>query len=368
LLSDGEKFARLRLYRTPRIGPVNFAHLLARFGTAQAALDALPHLVKRHGGALVATPVPKIEAEMVLAQNSGAQMLCLGEGDYPALLAQIDAAPPILWAKGSLRPKRQAVAIVGARNASAAGQKMASQLAHDLGALGFHTISGMARGIDTRAHEASLASGTVAILGGGVDDIYPEDNKGLYHAIAAQGLILSESPMGHRAKAKDFPRRNRLIAALGLGCVVVEAELRSGSLITARLAAEQNREVFAVPGSPLDPRARGCNDLLRHGAILCEHASDITSVLEPIIGFSEPTESYAHFTPAPMNADCAVSEDEISRLIPKIMGLLSHTPTSRDEILRLLGAPTFLGMAALTELEISGLIDIHDGGGISRMA
>lgn len=359
----GELFARLRLFRTPRVGPVNYAHLLQRFGSAKAALEALPDMVKRHGGALNPPPVAKIEAEMALAQKKGARLLCIGEGDYPALLAQVEAAPPLLWAIGPLKVRRKSLSIVGARNASAAGQRMAEILAQSLSEAGFHIISGMARGIDTRAHQAALKGGTVAVLGGGVDDIYPEDNAGLYEAIVQSGLIVSESPMGHTAQAKDFPRRNRLIAGMSLGTIVVEAELRSGSLITARLAAEQNREVFAVPGSPLDPRARGGNDLLRHGAILCESADDILGVLDPILGFSEPSD----IPPAVKMPHQAVQEDDIGRLIPKILGLLSYVPTDRDTVLRYLNAPSYLALAAISELEISGVITVQTDGGLVKV-
>jgi DNA processing protein len=246
---------------------------------------------------------------------------------------------------------------------------MAQILADSLSTLGFHIVSGLARGIDTAAHHASISGGTIAVLGGGVDDIYPEENKGLYESLLCQGLILSESPVGHRAQAKDFPRRNRLIAALSLATVVVEAELRSGSLITARLAIEHNREVFAVPGSPLDPRARGCNELLRRGAYLCENAQDIVSILEPIMGFSEPATGASFVSPPQKIYDDEVAlDDEISQLIPKILGLLSHTPSARDDILRLCGGRTVAAMAAISELEMTGFIDVHAGGTLSRIA
>ncbi|MDV6330299.1 DNA-processing protein DprA [Asticcacaulis sp. 201] len=356
-----ERIARLRLARTQRIGPVHFGRLMLRFGSAVHALEALPHLVKRSGGSLTPYPLVKLDAELARADAAGAQLIMLGDADYPALLKQIDAAPPVLWTIGTVVPRRQAIAMVGARNASAVGQKIAQSLAHDLGAAGFHIVSGLARGIDTRAHEMSLKTGTIAVLGGGVDDIYPPDNQGLYEQIAAHGLLVSESPVGHRARAEDFPRRNRLISGLSLGTIVVEAELRSGSLITARLAAEQNREVFAVPGSPLDPRCRGTNDLLRQGANLCENADDVIRMLEGQMGFEAPTPS--GLIPDPLRpVERAPAEDDIARVGRTLSGLVNDTPIHRDDLLRLSGAPTWLALSALSELEIAGVVVADDGG------
>lgn len=351
-----ERLARLRLARTPRVGPVNFAHLMQRFGSAVRALEALPGLVRRNGGTLTPPDMARVEAEWTRGESVGARLIVAGDADYPALLAQADGAPPVLWALGPLKISRNAVAMVGARNASAAGQKMAQMLALDLGRLGFQIVSGMARGIDARAHEMSLATGTIAVLGGGIDDVYPQDNAGLYERLRHEGLILSESPAGHRAQAQDFPRRNRIISGLSLGVIVVEAELRSGSLITARLAAEQNREVFAVPGSPLDPRCRGANDLLRQGANLCENADDVMRVLESQMGFSAPQSVYQPFESPP-----AMPEDDIERVAQRLLALVSDTPAHRDDLLRLCGAPSWIGLAALSELEIAGRIQ-QDGG------
>lgn len=366
--NQAERIARLRLARTPRIGPVNFAQLMMRFGSALRALDEIPNMVKRSGGAITPPPQSRVDEELARAEACGAKLLVLGDADYPALLKQADASPPILWTKGPLKISPKAVAIVGARNASAAGQKIAQTLAHDLADAGFQIVSGLARGIDTRAHEMSLKSGTVAVLGGGVDDIYPPDNAALYNQIAEFGLLVSESPVGHRAQAGDFPRRNRIISGLSLGTIVVEAELRSGSLITARLAAEQNREVFAVPGSPLDPRCRGTNDLLRQGANLCETGDDVIRVLEGLMGFNAPDHApmhRPHLAPDPLTAQAA-SEDDLSRLIPRLLQLISETPVHRDDLLRLSGAPAYLGLASLSELEISGRVTVSDGGFYSR--
>ncbi len=362
--NQAERVARLRLARTNRVGPVNFAQLMSRFGSALRALEELPNIVKRTGGNFVAARQDKVDEELGRADKIKARLVLLGDDDYPHLLRQIDAAPPVLWTLGPLAtlPKK-AVAIVGARNASAAGQKIAQQLSHDLAAAGYLIVSGLARGIDTRAHEMGLKTGTVAVLGGGVDDIYPPENAELYARIAAEGLLVSESPVGYTAQARDFPRRNRLISGLSLGTVVVEAELRSGSLITARLAAEQNREVFAVPGSPLDPRCRGCNDLLRQGANLCETADDVLRVLDSQMGFDEP--------PAPGyttgGGPDPHAEAHIAKVTRQLLGLISQTPVHRDELLRLTGAPPYIGLASLSELEIAGIVESHEGGFYSRL-
>ncbi|EGF89807.1 DNA protecting protein DprA [Asticcacaulis biprosthecium C19] len=358
--SDAERIARLRLARTNRVGPVNFASLMLRFGSAERALQELPNLVKQTGGTFVAVPQARIDDELARAEAIGARLVLLGDSDYPALLSQVDAAPPVLWTLGPLKPHTRAVAIVGARNASAAGQKMAQILAHELGAAGFQVVSGMARGIDARAHETTLTTGTIAVLGGGIDDVYPPDNAALYQRLREQGLLVSESPVGYTAQARDFPRRNRLISGLSLGVVVVEAELRSGSLITARLALEQNREVFAVPGSPLDPRARGSNDLLRQGATLCESAEDIIRVLETQFGvFAQPS---PRWPVPPLIFPTDGQDGDIAKAARRLRELAGATPVSRDELIRLAGAPVHVALSALCELEIAGLITEVEGG------
>ncbi|ESQ74629.1 DNA-processing protein DprA [Asticcacaulis sp. AC402] len=363
--SDAERIARLRLARTNRVGPVAFAQLLSRFASAQRALEELPNLVKRSGGSFVAAPQGQIDQELARAQAAGARMVLLGDDDYPALLSQVEAAPPVLWTLGPLKARTRAIAIVGARNASAAGQKMAQSLAHDLAAAGFQIVSGLARGIDARAHDAALSRGTIAVLGGGVEDVYPPDNAALYDRIREHGLIVSESPMGYRAQARDFPRRNRIISALAMGVVVVEAELRSGSLITARLAAEQNREVFAVPGSPLDPRARGGNDLLRQGASLCETAEDVIRVLESQLGLFAPQPTpmaLSTTTPQARAEPAGDSEDQIYVAIRTLRDLVGPTPVGRDSLLRLAGVAPHIALGALSELEIAGVIAETDAG------
>jgi DNA processing protein len=268
-----ERLAWLRPARTETVGPVAFQHLIGRFGSARTALDALPALARRAGRSTPPTTPTREEAEAEISDGDdlGATLLCAGEPDYPAALKTLDPPPPVIWALGDIALlRRRAVGIVGARVASASGCRFARGLAGELGQAGLMIASGLARGIDAAAHEGALATGTVAVLGGGVADIYPPENEALYRRIAREGCILSESAPRRRAQAKDFPRRNRLISGLSLAVVVVEAELKSGSLITARLAAEQGRELLAVPVSPLDPRARGCNDLIRQGAAVCE--------------------------------------------------------------------------------------------------
>ncbi|RZL53118.1 MAG: DNA-protecting protein DprA, partial [Sphingomonas sp.] len=275
--------ARLRLLRTAGIGPVTWRQLLARFGTAEAALDMLPTLARRGGGA-----PPRIaeraavEREMAATARLGARYLFLDDPDYPALLGQIDTAPPALILRGDLAlASRTTVAIVGARNASAAACRFARSLAHDLAAEGATIVSGLARGIDTAAHVGALPR-TIAVIASGIDVAFPPENAALQEQLAAQGLLVAEQPPGTQPLARHFPSRNRIIAGLALGTVVVEAAPRSGSLITARLAGEMGREVMAVPGSPLDPRAQGCNLLIRDGATLIQTAADVLEQLGPI--------------------------------------------------------------------------------------
>lgn len=266
-LSEAERFARVRLARTDKVGPVTFRQLLDRFGSAGRAVEALPDLIRKGGGTGHTLPtVASIEAELAAGERIGARLIVLGEADYPEMLAALDPPPPLLWTRGDVGlMARPCIGIVGARIASAGGQRIARGLAQQLGQAGHVVVSGLARGIDGAAHAGALETGTVAVLGGGVDDIYPPDNADLYAQIVERGCIVSESPVGARAQARDFPRRNRIISGLSRGVIVVEAEIRSGSLITARLAGEQGRDVFAVPGSPLDPRSRGPNELLRQG-------------------------------------------------------------------------------------------------------
>ena len=364
-LSDGQRRDRLRLARTENVGPVAFAQLLARFGDARAALAALPDLVRR-GGRAGPPRIPaeaEIDAEIEAGRRLGAQMIVVGEAAFPARLAALDPPPPTLWCKG--RPEllhAPSVAVVGARIASAVGQRFARGLAAELGGHGYVVVSGLARGVDAAAHQGALTAGTIAVLGGGVDDVYPPEHRDLYARIAEAGCVVSESPVGHRAQARDFPRRNRIISGLSLGVVVVEAELRSGSLITARLAAEQGREVFAVPGSPLDPRARGGNDLIRNGAHLCEGVEDVLRELNGLRRLGEGDEALSLRAG---DGDLATDEADIDRLREQIAALLSPSPAPRDELVRLTGAPARLVHAALVELALAGRAELSPGGLVS---
>ena len=354
-LSEAERFARLRLARAERVGPVSFRQLLDRFGSAVRALEALPDLVRKggdHGYTL--PPIDRIEQEIAAGTQIGAALLVLGDAAYPDQLAALDPSPPLLWTRGDAALlSREAVGVVGARIASAGGQRIARGLAQQLGEAGFIVVSGLARGIDAAAHAGSLETGTVAVLGGGVDDIYPSENAGLYDQIVERGCIVSESPVGARAQARDFPRRNRIISGLSRGVIVVEAELRSGSLITARLANEQGRDVFAVPGSPLDPRSKGPNELLRQGAILCEGIDDVRRAFETLRTLREPPIDHP-FDGAPDDVDSA--------FLDRVAALLSPTPTPRDEIARALNAPISQVASALLELSLVGRATLIPGG------
>ena len=354
-LSDAGRRDWLRLARTENVGPVTFDQLIQRYGDAGEALAALPELARR-GGRMGGLKIPSLadaEKELADGERLGARLIASCEPDFPQALAALDPPPPLIWTRGRVELlHRPSVAIVGARVASAAGQRFARGLAAELGQAGLVVVSGMARGIDGAAHEAALATGTAAVLGGGVDDVYPAEHGELYARLVREGCVVSESEPGRTAVARDFPRRNRIISGLSQAVVVVEAELRSGSLITARLAAEQGREVLAVPGSPLDPRAKGCNDLIRQGAALCEGAEDVLRALEGLRGFREPDRRYA--------ADPGPPPDDGLR--DRVAALLSPTPVSRDEIVRAVGAPAPAVFAALVELSLAGRAELQPGG------
>ncbi|MBM3490442.1 MAG: DNA-protecting protein DprA [Alphaproteobacteria bacterium] len=365
-MSDGgglpaeERLAWLRLYRTEHVGPVAFRQLLARLGSASAALAAVPDLARR-GGRLTPPRIPgraEAEAELAAAQRMGARLLTLADPGFSAALAAVSDAPPLLYARGEAALlTRPAVAVVGARNASASGQRFAENLARELGAAGLAVVSGLARGIDAAAHGGALAGGTIAVLAGGVDVVFPPENQKLYQKIVEQGLVLSEMPPGTRPLGQHFPRRNRVISGLSLGVVVVEAALRSGSLITARLALEQGREVFAVPGSPLDPRARGSNDLLRQGAVLTEEAEDVLAVLRPLL--SRPLGDPAGDATPPPFVDPPADAHAL------VLELLSPTPVSQDEIVRRSKLTAGMVVAILLDLELAGRLDRHPGNRVS---
>ena len=364
-LTEEQRLDWLRLIRTDNIGPRTFRDLINHYGDARAALAALPALARRGGASAPAYICSRedAEAELKAARSRGVEFVALGEPDYPPRLQMIDDAPPLLATCGGLDAlARPLVAVVGSRNASAAGVKFAERLARDLGAAGFGTVSGLARGIDAAAHRASLATGTVAVLAGGHERIYPAEHADLLEQILVEGAAVSEMPLAWEPRARDFPRRNRLISGLSVGVVIVEAARRSGSLITARLAGEQGREVFAVPGSPLDPRAEGTNGLLRQGATLVTEAADVIAVLEPILGRGlMAVEEPAPETPGPI--DVEPGADERAR----ITGLLGPTPVSIDDLVRLSQTSPAIVRAALLELEIAGRLERHGGGLVSLL-
>lgn len=364
-LNAQERLDWLRLIRSEHVGPVTFHHLLQRYGSAAAALDALPELARRGGRRefRVGTRAAA-EREMAAVHKLGGRLVAWGEPEYPPLLLPLEDAPPLLTLVGDagLLGQRRAIGMVGARNASAAGQKLARDIARDLGAAGITVVSGLARGIDAAAHDGALATGTVGVVAGGADIVYPEENRALQTAIATNGLLIAEQPAGTEPRARHFPRRNRLISGVSLGILVVEAALRSGSLITARLAGEQGRDVFAIPGSPLDPRCRGGNDLIRHGAALVETAADVLAALgsfpatapvtrrpRPQIPSQEPTDD-----PEPAESARAA-----------LLSLLGPTPVTVDELIRQCHLSPSVVATALLELDLAGRLERHPGHQVS---
>jgi DNA processing protein len=408
-LSDEQLVDWLRLIRSDNIGPRTFRELINRFGGARAALEALPDLLARaaRGRAIKLCSEADAYAELERARASGVRFLVSLDPDYPSLLREIDTAPPLLAIRGDARLlSRACIAIVGSRNASAAGRTFAERLARGLGREDYAIVSGLARGVDAAAHAASLDTGAIAVLAGGHARPYPPENLKLLEEIAARGVVVSEMPLEWEPRGRDFPRRNRIVSGLALGVVVVEAARRSGSLITARFAAEQGREVFAAPGSPLDPRAEGTNDLIRQGATLCASVEDVTRALaarsglrpdqgdlfsdgggaedeEPLIdeldlfSFQEgrappvraPGEAPRPPTPA---APPTPAFPESPRLAAEeaaalILSLLGPAPVAVDELIRVAGLPAREVQSALTELDIAGRIERHGGAGVSRL-
>jgi DNA processing protein len=370
-LSDDERIDWLRLIRSANVGPRTFRALVGHYGSARGALAALPGLARR-GGAKGAGRIcsrEEAEREIKAARSMGVSFVALAEPDYPPRLAMIDDAPPLLAVRGKIAVlARPMIALVGARNASAAGVKLAERLARDLGEAGLVVVSGLARGIDAAAHRATLKTGTVAALAGGHAHIYPPEHAELAQAILAEGAAISEMPLDWEPRARDFPRRNRLISGLALGVVVIEAARRSGSLITARLALEQDREVFALPGSPLDPRAEGSNSLLKQGAVFVTEAEDVLTVLRPILGqpLATPAEEAAQESEAPEGpspAPPAREPDADER--GRILELLGPTPVGIDDLVRLAGRSPTLVRTVLLELEIAGRLQRHGGGLVS---
>jgi DNA processing protein len=358
-LADEERLDWLRLIRSDNVGPHTFHALVRRYGGVHAALEALPELARRGGAARVAHICSRAQAERELARMSsfGIALVAIGEPGYPALLQTIEDAPPLLAVRGNLDVLRQpAVAMVGARNASAAGMRFAERLARELAEAGLAVVSGLARGIDAAAHRATLASGTIAVLAGGHGEIYPPEHAELADAICTGGALVSEMPFSWQPRARDFPRRNRLISGTASGVVIIEAAKRSGSLITARLALEQGREVFAVPGSPVDPRAEGCNELIKQGANVVTQAEDVIGVLRPML--QRPPLRPAT-QPESVPAESADPDgDERAR----ILSLLGPTPVLMDDLVRLSRSSPAAVRTAVLELELAGRIERHGGG------
>jgi DNA processing protein len=352
-----DRIARLRLIRSENIGPVTYFQLLARFGSAAAAIVAIPDLAARGGGRpprLAGRDAALREFEQIA--RMGGRHLFLGEPLYPPLLAEVESAPPALVVMGDLGLlERPAVAMVGARNASAAACRFARQLAHAVGQSGAAIVSGLARGVDTAAHDGSLETGTIAVVAGGIDIFYPPENEERQRAIGARGLLVSEQPPGTEPRSRHFPWRNRIIAGLANGTVVIEAAPRSGSLITARCAAEYGREVMAVPGSPLDPRAQGCNLLIREGATLVQTAEDVLEAIRPLAlpRFREPG---LDFAPPAEHPDLSDADRRA------VAALLGPTPVPVDEIIRQSGLTPAVVHTILLELELGGRLERHAGG------
>jgi DNA processing protein len=370
LLDDEQRIDWLQLSRSENVGPVLFYQLINRYGSAAAALRALPGLARRGGRkALRIYPRERAIADLEAAARCGARFVARGEAGYPPLLRHVDGPPPLLCIRGRAGlAELPPVAMVGARNASAAGMKLARTLAHDVGRSGYVVVSGLARGIDTAAHEGALETGTIAVLAGGIDRVYPRENAALMERIAENGLLVTEMTPGTAPRAEFFPRRNRLVAGMSLGVVVIEAAMRSGSLITARLAAEQGREVMAVPGSPLDPRAAGTLKLLRQGATLITSATDIVETLAPLAARPLPEARPLKDTPPPDGGLPAPGPDTAPprKLHQLLLSLLGPGETDLDDLIRESGHPPGMVLAAIMELELAGMLTQPQPGRIAR--
>lgn len=358
-MSEQERFDRLRLIRSPRIGPVTFRQLMARFGNAGEALRAVPELASRGGGKASVIDVAVVEQEIARSRALGARYLLMGDRDYPFLLDQMEGAPPALIMRGEVAlTGRSCVAMVGARNASAAACRFARTLAQDLGERGAVVVSGLARGIDTAAHQGAIATGTIGVIACGIDVSFPPENAELQEQMASVGLVVTEHPPGTQPLARHFPARNRIIAGLSAGTVVVEAAPKSGSLITARLAGEAGREVMAVPGSPIDPRAQGCNQLIREGATLVQNGADVVEAIGTLDA-RMVRQGSLDFMGEPVSSDVAQAD----RLT--VIDLLGASAAPVDEIIRLSGLPPAIVQTVLLELELAGRVERHAGGKVS---
>lgn len=362
---EADRIARLRLIRSRRVGPATYLRLIAEHGAAAEALKELPRIAQAAGvDGYTTCPEPVALAELKAAKRAGARMICLGDPAYPALLADVADAPPILWAKGRVDlMARPMLALVGTRNASALGARMARRLAADLGAAGYVIVSGLARGIDALAHHASLEAGTIAVLAGGLDCIYPAENTDLAAQISQNGLMLSEMPFGLHPQARHFPRRNRIVSGLARAVIVVEAATRSGSLITARIALDQGREVMAVPGHPMDARAGGGNLLIRDGATLVRNADDVIAALG-----QDPAPRSRVRPPSGMQAPSpAPAPHSDGGLEGAILALLGSAPVAEDQLIRDLNQPPRAVAQALAILELAGRIQRGGGGLLTRL-
>jgi DNA processing protein len=358
-MSDEAAIARLQLIRTPQIGPVTYRNLIARFGDATRAIAALPDLAARGGGRAPPVALRAVaEREIATAARLKARHLFVDDPDYPPLLAELDDAPPVLMLRGDGGlMRRPVIAMVGARNASAAACRFARQLAVELGREGVTIVSGLARGVDTAAHAGSIDAGTIGVIAGGIDIVYPPENAALQERIATEGLLIAEQPPGTEPRARHFPYRNRIIAGLAQGTVVVEAAPQSGSLITARLAGEMGREVMAVPGSPLDPRAQGCNGLIRDGATLIQSAADVLETIRPI----DPRMVRAPGSRFDGQPPGDIDDSERRQVIE----LLGPVPVAIDELIRQAGFAPAVVHTVLLELELAGRLERHAGGRVS---
>lgn len=367
-LNPAERLDWLRLLRTENVGPVTFYQLLQRFGSAAVALEALPSIARKGGRSAGIAICSRADAQRELAalDKAGGRLVAWGEPDYPPALAAVDDAPPLLSVVGDARLlQRRAIAVVGARNASANGRRFARDIAAELGRSGFLVVSGLARGIDAAAHQGALETGTAAVVAGGVDVVYPEENRPLHEAIAEHGVIVAELPVGTEPQARHFPRRNRIISGTSLGVLVVEAALKSGSLITARFALEQGREVFAVPGSPLDPRARGANDLIRGGATLVEGVEDVLNTLGGQL--ADPRRpAFTRPVPVPVT-DGNGTENELDAARAKVLEGLGPSPVLVDELVRQCQLSPATVATILLELELAGRLERQPGNRVTLL-
>lgn len=358
-LDAAQRLACLRLIRSDNVGPVTFRELINHYGGAEQALEVLPELARRGGRTLRVCPREKAERELEAAHKIGASIVFTIEPGYPPLLAHVDAPPPAIYVKGDLALlDRPAIAVVGSRQASAAGITLAKRFAGDLGRRGLVTVSGLARGIDAAVHDASLPTGTIAVLAGGIDFVYPPENAQLQAAIGERGCLVTEMPPGFEPRAKDFPRRNRLVSGMSHGVIVVEAARRSGTLSTARMAGEQGREVFAIPGHPLDPRAEGTNYLLKNGATLVTNAEDVLESLASVLAGSAAMEMaalYDDVRPAPPRPPPLIANSDRER----VLLALGPNPVPLDDLVRATELPARELRVILMELDLAGRIERH---------